>query len=144
MDYQKTDDNVNHPNHYMINRVGFEPIELTARIGSCLGQALQYIIRAPYKDNQVEDLEKAIFYLEKWLELHEGSVEILFPAAFAYGYVYANEYGKSHLYDLTKFVLKDLFSTCSNEITAEKVQAVIDRVQRKLSELNELATPPEC
>ena len=45
--------------------------ECTARLDACLGQAVNYIVRAPYKGNQVEDLKKAIFYLNKFESLHD-------------------------------------------------------------------------
>lgn len=59
-------DPVNHPSHYIKAAVMVQPIELTARLNACLGQAVNYIVRAPYKNNEVEDLEKAIFYLKKF------------------------------------------------------------------------------
>lgn len=62
-------DNVNHPKHYLSAALTLEPIELTARLNSCLGQALQYVCRAPYKGNEVEDLEKAVFYLKKQIDI---------------------------------------------------------------------------
>ena len=34
-------DVVNHPNHYIKNAIVLEPIELTGRLNSCIGQALQ-------------------------------------------------------------------------------------------------------
>lgn len=65
----QSNDPVNHPSHYMKAAITIEPIELTARLDSCLGQALQYVFRAPYKGNEREDLEKARFYLYKEGEL---------------------------------------------------------------------------
>lgn len=62
-------ENVYHPKHYLEASVTIEPIELTSRLDSCLGQAIQYVMRAPHKGNEVEDLEKAIFYLEKSKDL---------------------------------------------------------------------------
>ena len=67
-----TSDPVNSPSHYMKAAITIEPIELTARLDSCLGQALQYVFRAPYKGNEIEDLRKAIFYLEKEIDLFDG------------------------------------------------------------------------
>lgn len=58
-------DNVNRPGHYIAASVTLEPIELTGRLDSCTGQALNYIFRAPYKGNELEDIEKAMFYLKK-------------------------------------------------------------------------------
>lgn len=65
-------DPVNSPSHYLAVAILLEPIELTARLDSCLGQACQYVFRSPFKGNEVEDLEKACFYLKKWCEIHSG------------------------------------------------------------------------
>ena len=72
-DFKKSDDPVRNPSHYLKAAITIEPIELTARLDSCLGQALQYVFRAPYKGNELEDLRKAIFYLEKEIELFDGN-----------------------------------------------------------------------
>lgn len=37
----KKSDPVNHPSHYLKAAITVEPIELTARLDPCLGQALQ-------------------------------------------------------------------------------------------------------
>ena len=66
---EKLNDPVNHPSHYLKAAITIEPIELTARLDSCLGQALQYLLRAPYKGRMREDMEKALFYLVKEREL---------------------------------------------------------------------------
>ena len=68
-DLKIANDPVNSPSHYMKAAITIEPIELTARLDSCLGQALQYVFRAPYKGNEREDLEKARFYLYRESEL---------------------------------------------------------------------------
>lgn len=59
---------VNHPNHYNIGKI--EAIDFIEDWGLnfSLGNAIKYIVRAPYKGNQVEDLEKAIWYLNRELE----------------------------------------------------------------------------
>ena len=66
---EKLNDPVNHPSHYLKAAITIEPIELTARLDSCLGQALQYLFRAPYKGHMREDMEKALFYLIKEREI---------------------------------------------------------------------------
>tara|TARA_B100000214_G_C23772262_1_gene537313 strand:+ start:339 stop:554 length:216 start_codon:yes stop_codon:yes gene_type:complete len=57
---------INHPNHY--NSGSLEVIEVIddAGLGEgfCLGNALKYILRARHKENYVEDLEKAKWYLD--------------------------------------------------------------------------------
>ena len=69
MSDEKLNDPVNHPSHYLKAAITIEPIELTARLDSCLGQALQYLFRAPYKGRMIEDMEKARFYLRKEREV---------------------------------------------------------------------------
>ena len=61
---------VNHPDHY--NSGKFEVIDVIADAGYgegfCLGNALKYILRAKHKENYVEDLKKAKWYLEYMIE----------------------------------------------------------------------------
>lgn len=72
-------DPVNHPAHYLACAIQLEPIELTARLDSCLGQACQYVFRAPFKGHEVEDLQKAIFYLNKWLDINSSERREVLP-----------------------------------------------------------------
>lgn len=59
---------VDHPSHY--NHGKTEVIDIIAEQGHgksfCYGNALKYIMRAPHKNNEKEDIEKAIWYLN-WL-----------------------------------------------------------------------------
>jgi hypothetical protein len=58
-------DMVNHPPHYTSHPSGVECIQITEHMGFCLGNALKYIWRANLKNNAIEDLEKAVFYLNR-------------------------------------------------------------------------------
>lgn len=60
---EKTD-NVNHPAHYA-DHYPHEVIELTECLGFCLGNAVKYILRSPFKGKEVEDLQKAVWYLKR-------------------------------------------------------------------------------
>ena len=60
-------DMVNHPPHYTSHPSGVECITITEHMGFNLGNALKYIWRADLKGNAVEDLEKAIFYINREL-----------------------------------------------------------------------------
>jgi hypothetical protein len=62
-------DNVNHPAHYTHYK-GLEIIELTEQMNFNLGNAVKYIARAGLKnpETEIEDLEKAIFYVERELK----------------------------------------------------------------------------
>lgn len=68
-------DNVNHPKHYtggiecidaMLQTQGVEAVK-----GFCICNAFKYIWRQGNK-NGVEDVEKAIWYLKKFIELKRG------------------------------------------------------------------------
>ena len=54
-------DPVHHPAHYTVYPV--EPIDITRHLGFCLGHAVKYVLRAPYKGGE-EDCRKALQYLE--------------------------------------------------------------------------------
>lgn len=64
MSEQFEDDPVNHPKHYTKHPSGVECIQITRHMGFNLGNAIKYIWRADLKGNAIEDLRKAIFYLE--------------------------------------------------------------------------------
>jgi|TARA_R110000824_G_C14737879_1_gene627099 hypothetical protein len=59
-------DPVNHPAHYTGHPSGVECIDITEHFGFSLGNAIKYIWRAGLKsDNAVEDLEKAVWYIQR-------------------------------------------------------------------------------
>lgn len=60
-------DVVNHPKHCTNHPSGIECIQITEHMGFNLGNALKYIWRADLKGSAVEDLEKAIFYINREL-----------------------------------------------------------------------------
>lgn len=59
---------VNHPNHYNVG--GIEVIDFIEswNLGFSLGNAIKYIARAPYKNNELEDLKKAKWYINREIE----------------------------------------------------------------------------
>ena len=62
---------VDHPSHYTKHPSGVECIEITEHTGFCLGNAIKYIWRADLKQNAIEDLEKAAWYIEKEIKLRK-------------------------------------------------------------------------
>lgn len=62
---------VNHPSHY---NQGIEPIEVIESwdLNFNLGNVIKYTLRAPYKENMIQDLEKAKWYLERELQRLKG------------------------------------------------------------------------
>jgi hypothetical protein len=70
-----TDDPVRHPSHYTRHPSGVECIEVTRHMGFNLGNAVKYIWRCDLKRDAVEDLRKAIFYLEDEINTRLGGLK---------------------------------------------------------------------
>ena len=62
---EKKDDAVNHPPHYKSHPSGIECIQITEHMGFNLGNAIKYIWRCDLKKDAIEDLEKAIWYIQR-------------------------------------------------------------------------------
>lgn len=60
-------DMVNHPPHYTSHPSGVECIQITEHMGFNLGNALKYLWRADLKHDAIEDLEKAVWYINREL-----------------------------------------------------------------------------
>ena len=70
-------DPVNHPEHYVKASItiNLEPIQLCECYDFCLGNAIKYILRAPYKGEADQDWEKASYYADLVKELCERASE---------------------------------------------------------------------
>jgi TPR repeat protein len=71
-----TPDPVNHPAHYLTHRSGIECIQITEHLNFCLGNALKYIWRADEKGDAINDLAKAIWYLEREIVRRKALADI--------------------------------------------------------------------
>lgn len=54
---------VNHPNHYIGNKLEVIDVIEDFKLGFCLGNVIKYILRAGKKGNRKVDLQKALWYL---------------------------------------------------------------------------------
>lgn len=61
-------DLVNHPPHYTSHPSGVECIQITEHMGFNLGNALKYIWRSDLKNDAIEDMKKAIWYINREIE----------------------------------------------------------------------------
>jgi len=61
-------DIVNHPPHYTSHPSGIECIQITEHMGFNLGNAVKYIWRADLKNDAIEDLKKARWYIDRELK----------------------------------------------------------------------------
>lgn len=78
-------DNVNHPTHYNLHPSGIECIDVVRHHNFNIGNAIKYLWRAGLKreeglsskQKEIEDLEKAIWYIEdriKFLKNADNSI----------------------------------------------------------------------
>lgn len=72
-----TVDQVSHPLHYTSDPSGIECIQITRHRNFNIGNAFKYLWRAGLKnqDTQIEDLQKAIFYIQDEINRLEGKYE---------------------------------------------------------------------
>ena len=61
-------DPVNHPPHYTQHPSGVECIQITEHMSFNLGNAIKYVWRADLKNDAVEDLKKAVFYINREID----------------------------------------------------------------------------
>jgi hypothetical protein len=58
-------DAVNHPPHYTDHPSGIECIRIAECHNFCIGNAIKYLWRAGRKGDAVQDLRKAVWYIER-------------------------------------------------------------------------------
>ena len=62
-------DEVNHPKHY--NQLPIECKDVIKYFDACRGQAIKYIWRCEDKNNRIQDLEKAIFWIKEKIKMYQ-------------------------------------------------------------------------
>ena len=70
---EKEKEMVNHPSHY--NQGSIEVIDFIEdwELDFTTANIIKYVVRSPYKNNALEDLKKAKFYLERLINRYEKS-----------------------------------------------------------------------
>lgn len=70
---KKSSDSVNHPSHYGGDTT-YEAIKVIEawNLDFCLGNAVKYICRSDKKGSRVEDLKKAVWYIERKIKQIES------------------------------------------------------------------------
>lgn len=66
-----SEDNVNHPKHYIKHPSGVECIQITRHMSFNLGNAIKYIWRSDLKGKDIEDLKKALWYIKDEIDRRE-------------------------------------------------------------------------
>ena len=67
VDLRSPKETVDHPPHYQKHPSGLEAIDVCEGLSFCLGNAVKYLWRAGKKGPALEDLQKARWYLERWI-----------------------------------------------------------------------------
>lgn len=65
-------DPVNAPSHYRSHPSGVECITVTEHMSFCIGNATKYLWRADLKDDALEDLKKARWYVDREIARREA------------------------------------------------------------------------
>lgn len=56
-------DTVHHPKHYTSDDCGVEAIEITSLLPACISNAVKYVWRCGKKDEDLQELKKALWYI---------------------------------------------------------------------------------
>lgn len=62
------------PQHYRKHPSSVQCIELTEHMSFCLGNALDCVCKADLKDTAIEDLEKAMWYIQREITLRKANL----------------------------------------------------------------------
>lgn len=89
---------VEHPDYYKEAEATVEPIVLCSKFGFCFGNFIKYVLRAGKKGPELDDLKKALYYLNAavsdpagW-EQCAGVLKRERPLVEAYGNVWLNSF----------------------------------------------------
>lgn len=63
-----TMDAIHHPKHYTSDDCGVEAIEITSLLPACISNAVKYVWRCGKKDEDLQELKKALWYINYSIE----------------------------------------------------------------------------
>ncbi len=121
----KKEEMVDHPKHYNMGK--FEVIDVIEdwKLGYHLGDALKYIARSPHKNNQIEDLRKAIWYIDRKIKKIRQLLE-------CHNLERENRGEKKHYFvTYTKRIHSGKTIFCNDTIDEEPIQWIISKCERK-------------
>lgn len=67
----RTENIINHPSHYIGNRLECIDVIEDFKLNYNLGNALKYILRSGKKGDRVTDLKKSIWYIQREIETED-------------------------------------------------------------------------
>ena len=129
----KNNDLVNHPSHYTKNAitVKYEPYNFLKYLNFTLGSACKYLIRYNDKGNPVEDLNKAIWYLEKEKTDMQDSIIV-----DNYDYIVTLEVPEEIFYPFVyKFEFLSILFEKKKGYSINSINKCLDKIYEKIEEL---------
>ncbi|MCI6532203.1 MAG: DUF3310 domain-containing protein [Bifidobacterium animalis] len=121
-------DSVNHPSHYEANGP-FECIELTEHYDFCMGNAIKYIWRHMSKGKPVEDLHKALWYIEREKVLTGGAPDYI-PYNAPWWYHYEEQDERIHQLASIDFAhMKNFWQALEHRDFDRMKHAIENRIQ---------------
>ncbi len=66
------------PNHYKSHPSGIECIEISKHLSGCLAQAFQYVWRCGQKDEPVQELKKALWFIDAELKIRHSMLRMIY------------------------------------------------------------------
>lgn len=129
----KNNDLVNHPSHYTKNAitVKYEPYNFLKYLNFTLGSACKYLIRYNDKGNPVEDLNKAIWYLEKEKTDMQDSIIV-----DNYDYIVTLEIPEEIFYPFVyKFEFLSILFEKKKGYSINSINECLDKIYEKIEEL---------
>lgn len=122
-------DNVNHPAHYEQNGP-FACIELTEHYDFCMGNAIKYVWRHNDKGHPIEDLNKALWYIEREMQLTSNDACSFIPYSSAWWLPYNEQDKRIHQLRSIGFAhMPDFWAALSNKNLYGMKHAIENRIQ---------------
>lgn len=138
-------DPVDHPSHY--TQYAHEVIELTSKLNFTIGNAVKYILRAPFKGRYSEDMKKAVWYIKYEHEHYKDTPNCLpdtidLAKSFNEPLVVTliRVFGISNYYD-RKEALDHLLLEIDNRILKRELEELKNEKAHTLAELNNKLNP---
>jgi len=75
MSTQKQKDPVNHPKHYTFGSIEVIDAIEDWSLNFHLGNVVKYVARAEHKENPIQDLKKALWYLDRDIKRREKQLK---------------------------------------------------------------------
>lgn len=120
-------DPVQKPKHYASHPSGIEVIEVAGECSFLIGNAVKYLFRAGLKGDEVQDLQKALWYLKYYANRRYSPPAIPDTAVFKYIEMVKHESG--------------LLSEVHMNIAFDRIEPAIEHLESYIESVEKLRAP---